>query len=361
MRPLLRAHPGGEAQAIGRGLRRAVEIGEQLRLGLVIGEIVAAIDQPVADPVLQRNAPLPAGGVRGGAGVGGELPFRGARHSDRAVAGEPVAPVLERRRQFLPEQQAAKAAAIDDEIARDPAPVLQRNRSDVAAFAIALDRGDLAFDPRRAARFGQAAQVGGVETGVEVVRPRHVGHAVPGITAPHLHLERARRALVERIGGEFLGHAQLEAAQPQLVEGEQACARADLAEGVHVAGTRMRPADEFDAQLEGGFGLAQKLCFVDPQRLVEQADLRDRCLAYADRADRFGLDQRDRAWRQPRERRRRHPPGGAARSSSCSRICSRAGGAAADDNDGGRFGFAGTGPVHAHLPSSPARRAHGKN
>ena len=54
----------------------------------------AGIDVAVADAVLQRDAPLPARGVRGGARVGQQRLDRLARHGDRAVARQPVRPVL---------------------------------------------------------------------------------------------------------------------------------------------------------------------------------------------------------------------------------------------------------------------------
>ena len=68
--PELAPHAGDEAQRawIGQGL--AVEVGQQGRRRLVVADEIAAIDIAIAHPVLQWDAPLPAGRARRGAGVG---------------------------------------------------------------------------------------------------------------------------------------------------------------------------------------------------------------------------------------------------------------------------------------------------
>ena len=48
--------------------RLGFEVGEQLILRRLPLHVRARIDQAIAHPVLQRNAPLPAGFARGGAG-----------------------------------------------------------------------------------------------------------------------------------------------------------------------------------------------------------------------------------------------------------------------------------------------------
>ena len=62
--PEFPAHAGDEAQRPRIGERFAVEVGEQGRGGLVVADVVAAVDVAVAGAVLQRNAPLPARAAR---------------------------------------------------------------------------------------------------------------------------------------------------------------------------------------------------------------------------------------------------------------------------------------------------------
>ena len=54
-RPVVKRSKRGSASAL------AVEIGEQRRGGFVVADEAAAIHIAVADAMLQRNAPLPAG------------------------------------------------------------------------------------------------------------------------------------------------------------------------------------------------------------------------------------------------------------------------------------------------------------
>ncbi len=83
-----------EAQDVGLGQRLAFDIAEQPFERRVLVEIAAAIDDAVADAVLQRNAPLPAGIMRHRPGVR----HRGADalglHRDRAIARQPVRPIV---------------------------------------------------------------------------------------------------------------------------------------------------------------------------------------------------------------------------------------------------------------------------
>ena len=91
-------------------------------------------------------------------------------HGQRAVGRQPVAPILVAGLERLFDQQAAKAGAIDEQVAFDARAVFQHQRSDEAALAVLLDAGDLAFDapdtlaariwPRRKRR---------VEAGIEMI------------------------------------------------------------------------------------------------------------------------------------------------------------------------------------------------
>src|SRR3546814_508061 len=72
--------------------RRAVEVRAQDRLGLVVAHVRARIDVPVADPVLERDAPLPARRMRRAARVRRGVARALAGKRDRAIARQPVRP-----------------------------------------------------------------------------------------------------------------------------------------------------------------------------------------------------------------------------------------------------------------------------
>ena len=119
--------------------------------------------------MLERDAPLPARAARGRAGEGIGLAGERAGHRDRAVAGQPVLPVLVAGAERLLDQQPAKARAVDEQVARRsvgrPSSV---TASTWPSSARRCDTDDLALDARDAARFGIAAQVARVEAGIEV-------------------------------------------------------------------------------------------------------------------------------------------------------------------------------------------------
>ena len=166
--PGLLAAAGGEGEAARVRERLALEIVEQHPLRLVVADMRARIDVAVAHPVLQRDSPLPAGFVRGGAGEGIGIAGIGGRDGDGAVAGQPVRPILIAGFQLLLDQQAAKARAIDEQVARDLLAVGERHRFDEAVSRAQRGVDDLALDPPDAARLGIAAQEFGVERGIEV-------------------------------------------------------------------------------------------------------------------------------------------------------------------------------------------------
>ncbi len=129
-----------------------------------------------------------------------------------------------------------------------------------------------------------------------------------------MHPEGARRQFVERIALQRLGEPCRLRAQPVMLERQQAERAADVAEGVHVALALAPPAGKFDAKLEAAARLAQEFGLVQPQRGVEQVDLRDRRLAHPHGADGIAFHQRDRSAGRGEagKRRCRHPPGGTA-------------------------------------------------
>src|SRR5690606_6117946 len=101
---------------------------------LVVGDELAAIDVTVADPVLERDAPLPSGLARGGAGEWGEIVDRGARYGQRPVARKVRGPIDVWHAQRLTDQQAAEPRAVDEQVAGDLAAILELHRGDVAAL-----------------------------------------------------------------------------------------------------------------------------------------------------------------------------------------------------------------------------------
>ena len=129
----------------------------------------------VADPVLQRDAPLPAGLAGGGARVRGRLGHARAGHGHGPVARQPVAPVLVTGLQGLLDQQAAEARAVDEQLALDALAAVEHDRFDEAVLA-AQDRvDDLALGTHDAELLGVAAQVARVQAGIEMEGVEDVG------------------------------------------------------------------------------------------------------------------------------------------------------------------------------------------
>jgi hypothetical protein len=220
------------------------------------------------------------------------------------------------------------------------APGFELHALDQAALGIAGDVDDLAFHAPHPAPGGPAAQELGVEAGVEMIgvgegradRARvfvgQVEHALPA----HRHGEAVVEPVADIVAGGL-------SAQPVMLEVEPAPALAESAEGVDIAAAGLVPADELDAQLEAALGGGHELGLVEPEHRVELADMRQRRLADAHRADLVGLDQGQRIvgiGEQPREAGRAHP----------------ARGTAADDDDAqGRRGW-----VRAGLHDNPLKR-----
>ena len=173
---------------------------------------------------------------------------------------------------------------------------------------------DLAFRALHAERLGETAQIARVEAGVEMEGMEDVGERRVRDVGATQELAGARRHAVEDVVAEFRGFAAQVQLVPVMMEGHQAqVAPAHRAEGVVVAMAGSQPIDEFDAELEGALGLADEIVFVEAERAVEQADLRDGGLAHADDADLVGFDQADRyaAPEQLGQRRAGHPARGA--------------------------------------------------
>ena len=138
--PHLAPLAAGEAKPVGIGELLAVEVGEQQLLGGIVVDMLARIDEAVAGAMLERDPPLPARLARGRARVGRERCGAGARHRHRAIARQPMAPVLVAGLQRLLDQQPAEARAIDEEVGLDLAAALERDRGDVAVLVHARRR-----------------------------------------------------------------------------------------------------------------------------------------------------------------------------------------------------------------------------
>ena len=175
LHPGLFAPPGDEADQPRIGQRLAVQIGQQCAVGLVVGNVGRRVDIAIADPVLQRDAPLPARFTRRGPRVGREGLDTLARHGQSPVAGQPVGPVLIAGLQRLLDQQAAEAGTVDEELALDGLPALQLDRADEAAFRILVNLDDLALLALHAAFLGEATQILGIEMRIEMEGVGDVG------------------------------------------------------------------------------------------------------------------------------------------------------------------------------------------
>src|SRR3569833_3788345 len=105
----------------------------------VFASEAAAIDMAVAGAVLQRNAPLPSGFARRDLGIGLRRSVTFAWYGEGAVAGQPVGPVLVAGLQRAFAQQAAKAAAVDEQVGLDRLAILHRHGFDEAGLGVQLD------------------------------------------------------------------------------------------------------------------------------------------------------------------------------------------------------------------------------
>ena len=222
-----------------------------------------------------------------GAGVGARGAGGGGLHRQRAVGGEPVRPILEPRFQRLLDQQAAKAGAVDEQIAFDQCAIVQRQRGDVAAFAIAPHLFDAAFMAGDTQFLGKIAQEQAVGSGIEVIG------IVERDIAAGAELARQRRLRLEAVIAERPGHAQRFRFEPHMLEIGHPGGAAHDPERVEIAFALARPVLEGNAQLEACPRGAQERGFIEPEQFVEAARGGDGAFAHADRADRVGFDQHD--------------------------------------------------------------------
>ena len=154
------------------GQRLAVQVSHQDRSGLLLAHEAAGVDVAVADAMLQRDAPLPAGAVRGGARHRDQRLHGAAGDRDRAVTGQPVRPVFVAGVQGLLDEQAMHARTVDEQLTFDAAAIAQHDGADKSIRLALLHADDLAFNALDAVSLGQLAQESGVQSGVEVVGVR---------------------------------------------------------------------------------------------------------------------------------------------------------------------------------------------
>ena len=78
-------------------------------------------------------------------------------------------PVLEFDAELLPQQQAAEAGAVDEQVAANAPVVVEIDRCDVPGLAVLFGADDLALDPLNAEPFSVAPQEAAVCSRVEMV------------------------------------------------------------------------------------------------------------------------------------------------------------------------------------------------
>src|SRR6185312_7971453 len=173
--PDLPAHTGNEREQPRLAKRAAAEAAEQLCSRLLFGHEATAVDVSVADAMLQRNSPLPAG--RTGTGHRVRCELRGALGGDghSAIAGQPIGPVLVTRLQRLLDDQTPEAGSIDEELTADFAAIGERQALYEPVRRTQADIRYLPFDPPHAMPFSHRAQVSRVEPSVEVIGVAIVG------------------------------------------------------------------------------------------------------------------------------------------------------------------------------------------
>ncbi len=223
-------------------------------------------------------------------------------------------PVLVAGAELLLDQQAAKARAVDEQVAGEDGAVGEGHGADMAAFRIERGIDDLAFGSADAVRFGMAAKEARIEAGVEVEGVEQLREGKPGIGARAGEAPEPRRGGAHRPGRDVVEPPAPALAQVELVEMDSAEILAVVAERMEVALAGRAPVDELDAELERALGRGDELVLVDPEHVVVGDERRNRRLADPDGADLVRLDEvdPDAPVEQSGEGGRGHPPRRAA-------------------------------------------------
>ncbi len=244
------AHPsssGRESQPQRIAQRAALQIGHQRLLGLIVAEEGTGVHVAIADPMLQRNAPLPAHVPGGREGVRGERPGALAGDGDGAITGQPVRPILVTGLQCALDQQAPKTGAVEVQIGLDALAAFEYQASDESVLRAKLDALELAFRAGDATRLRIATQVGGQQRRIQMQRisdgrERGLLHSNRAHEAGLACGDRLQRVILEGGGG-----AALAALEPVRREFHILARQTGRTEGVDVGVPRSGPVLEFDA------------------------------------------------------------------------------------------------------------------
>src|SRR5881394_4243119 len=125
LQPRLGSPSGRELDQSRRCQCLAVEIGDQSLSRLILGGERVAEHVTIADAVLKRDAPLPAGLAGSRACIRRERSAGRARHGKGAVARQPVRPVLIFGVQRAVDQKPGEAGAVDEQIPADGSSVAE--------------------------------------------------------------------------------------------------------------------------------------------------------------------------------------------------------------------------------------------
>ncbi len=182
--PHLAALAGRETQPVRVRQLLTVEVGQAAASRLIRRRCSGSNKRGRCRSGAAADAPLPTRLASGRPRQGDERLDPRARHRHRAVARQPVRPVLVSGLQRLLDQQAAEAGAVDEEIRFDPAVAFERDRRDVAAVAH-FDIDDLPLGALDAVLLGEGAQISRVERRIEVegvgdVADRGIAHVGAG-------------------------------------------------------------------------------------------------------------------------------------------------------------------------------------
>ena len=292
--PELAATPGHEADHARLGQRRCVlGIAEQVPQRFLVADVLARVNVPGADTVLQRNAPVPSRRARGRHRVWRARSLVRHLHGHRAIVRQIVAPILVAGLQRAFDEHAAKTGAIDVQIGLQAVSLLEDDLIDETIGAL-RDAHDRAFQAHDTGLLGVGAEVSRHEAGVEM----------------QCVLERRSNALRVAWKDELvrLGHRNLETEMteidvqrlrarlvPEVIERQPIDEHAEGAEGVPEAMADVEPVDEADRKLDGRLRMPHEIRQVDPDEPEKVDDARDRRFAHADGRDVRRLDQLDRA------------------------------------------------------------------
>src|SRR6185437_4851362 len=263
---------------------------EQVPRGIGAAEF-SAVDIAVAVTMLQRDLPLPARIARGYESAGAGWRAALAVHDHGPIAGQPLTPVLVAGVERALDEQASKAAAVDEEIRAQTLAALQGERFDESIRAADRYVSDMTLSAQDTARLGVAAQIAREAAGIEV---QGVGELVERCIGGVYRARKSPALRSHRLDGVFLqplGLALQQHFEPVGLKGDVAHSRAGGTKRVEIKVPRPGPLAIADAQLVGRLDLPDQVALVDAELADEVHDRRNSGLSDADRVDPRGLDQ----------------------------------------------------------------------